>query len=113
MTSTLPWKSRVMAFCHGTILRGSYVALRTRVCSMANPPKNSALRSQDCQGRPGRAAAASRASGRRARLPDQTQVLPRLFRDQARVALADGLGVDQVGTHAEGHGPRPDEVYRR
>src|SRR6185295_19863094 len=34
MTSTFPWKRRVMAFCQGTILSGSYVALRTRVCSM-------------------------------------------------------------------------------
>ena len=34
MTSTLPWHQSVTAFCQWTILRGSYDALRSSVCSM-------------------------------------------------------------------------------
>src|SRR5215203_886093 len=34
MTSTLPWHQRVTAFCQWTILRGSYDALRSSVCSI-------------------------------------------------------------------------------
>src|SRR3954471_6060073 len=33
MTSTLPWHQSVTAFCQWTILRGSYDALRSSVCS--------------------------------------------------------------------------------
>src|SRR5512143_1192636 len=36
MTSTLPWKRSVIAFCHGTTLSGSYVALRTSVWSISS-----------------------------------------------------------------------------
>src|SRR5437868_10458095 len=34
MTSTFPWHQSVTAFCQWTILSGSYVALRSSVCSM-------------------------------------------------------------------------------
>src|ERR1700680_4199073 len=34
MTSTFPWHHSVTAFCQWTIFRGSYDALRRRVCSM-------------------------------------------------------------------------------
>src|SRR5689334_3042421 len=33
MTSTFPWHQSVTAFCQWTILRGSYDALRSSVCS--------------------------------------------------------------------------------
>src|SRR2546429_7538044 len=35
MISTLPWHQSVTAFCQWTILRGSYDALRSSVCSTA------------------------------------------------------------------------------
>src|SRR5205085_292190 len=35
MTSTFPWHHSVTAFCQWTILRGSYDALRSSVCSTA------------------------------------------------------------------------------
>src|SRR5262245_47760296 len=51
MTSTFSWKRRVMAFCQDTILSGSYVALRTSVCSMALRPATIVRPpASDCQG---------------------------------------------------------------
>jgi hypothetical protein len=35
MISTLPWQHKVMAFRQGTTLSGSYDALRSSVCSIA------------------------------------------------------------------------------
>src|SRR5471030_1302693 len=45
MTSTLPWHQSVTAFCQLTILRGSYDALRSSVCSTGDLELDSARRS--------------------------------------------------------------------
>src|SRR5215831_18981125 len=55
MTSTLPWHQSVTAFCQWTILRGSYDALRSSVCSidrwmLGKLRRNSARGWSRCQG---------------------------------------------------------------